>query len=149
MKNDFDYQKGRSNTEEDVSEISSMSSYQSVDEGAISVLSVDQIRNMRSIQMTLNPSKDDDLGMELDSDSDTDEDNQIKLPDNRDNVEHHRHISKLEQSDDCIAEDVNLEEVDSDSVAVPVSTPDSSDTQKEEILTNNLENNSLEEDLEK
>ena len=75
MKNDFDYQKGRSNTEEDVSEISSMSSYQSVDEGAISVLSVDQIRNMRSIQMTLNPSKDDDLGMELDSDSDTDEDN--------------------------------------------------------------------------
>ena len=77
MKNDFDYQKGRSNTEEDVSEISSMSSYQSVDEGAISVLSVDQIRNMRSIQMTLNPSKEDDLGMELDSGSasDTDEEN--------------------------------------------------------------------------
>lgn len=47
MKGDYDYLKGLAETEGENSEISSMSSYQSVDEGAISVLSMDQIRNMR------------------------------------------------------------------------------------------------------
>lgn len=47
MKGDYDYLKGMAETEGENSEISSMSSYQSVDEGAISVLSMDQIRNMR------------------------------------------------------------------------------------------------------
>lgn len=52
VKGDYDYLKGMAETEGDNSEISSMSSYQSVDEGAISVLSMEQIRNMRLIQLT-------------------------------------------------------------------------------------------------
>ena len=52
MKGDYDYLKGMAETEGDNSEVSSMSSYQSVDEGAISVLSMEQIRNMRLRQLT-------------------------------------------------------------------------------------------------
>ena len=48
---DLDYLKGRADTETDNSEISSMSSFKSVDEGAVAALSMDQIRNMRLIQL--------------------------------------------------------------------------------------------------
>mgnify|MGYP001387645488 CR=1 FL=1 len=127
MKGDFDYLKGRAETEAENSEVSSMSSYQSVDEGAISVLSMEQIRSMRLIQLTSNLPKG--TGMELDSDTGSDsdiEDIKVKLPEESDNSEHHRHISKLEQSDDNIVQDVNLEEEDSKSVVVPVGAATSS-----------------------
>lgn len=67
MKGDTDYLKGRAETETENSDLSSMSSYQSVDEGAISVLSMEQIRNMRLMQLTSKLPKDDGVGIELDS----------------------------------------------------------------------------------
>ena len=60
--------------------------------------------------------------MDSDSESNSDEEQQIKLPEDEDNTEHHRHISKLEQPDCQIVEDVNLEEEDSKSVRVPIGT---------------------------
>ena len=47
MKGDADYLKAKSETEAENSDMSSMSSMQSVDEGAVTMLSMDQIRNMR------------------------------------------------------------------------------------------------------
>ena len=47
MKGDADYLKAKSETETENSDMSSMSSMQSVDEGAVAMLSMDQIRNMR------------------------------------------------------------------------------------------------------
>ena len=84
--------------------------------------------------------------MELDSESDSDDEEQIKLPEDEDNTEHHRHISKLEQSDCQIVEEVNLEEEDSESVRVPVGT-EPSEAQKDTQAKN--KQNCAEEDLEK
>ena len=70
---DKDYIKGKAEMETENSEVSSMSSYQSVDEGAISVLSMEQIRNMRLMQLTSKLPQDDCLGMELESNSDSDD----------------------------------------------------------------------------
>ena len=47
MKGDADYLKAKSETETENSDMSSLSSMQSVDEGAVAMLSMDQIRNMR------------------------------------------------------------------------------------------------------
>ena len=84
--------------------------------------------------------------MELDSESETDDEQLDGQPEDQENVEHRRHISKLEQSQDCIVQEVNLEEEDSQSVRVPVGT-ETSDAQKE--IQENNKQNSAEQDLEK
>ena len=69
------------------------------------------------------------------------------MSEDNDNSEHRRHISKLEQSDCCIAE-VNLEEEDCDSVMVPVgpATPSltASGAKGEKSATNKKPNVDLE-----
>ena len=113
MKGDADYLKAKSETETENSDMSSMSSMQSVDEGAVAMLSMDQIRNMRQAKLNAK------LSNRSENEDDDEYDQEKGYVKSRFNVEK-RHSMPMEDSNHCILE-VDLEDDDSnDSIKVPV-----------------------------